>query len=159
MEMCAPNVAANIAARSAWPPGQNGAEPSAVFLAPRYFAGGALHGRSKQQHMGTGMLGNRRPEVPHKGPSIDISTTPQCCAGSWAGLPGLLQTRGLLGTYDLVLSAETIYSTESQQQLLDCMKQVVLIAVLEGVVRPKQNPPNPKWFFIGCLTDGSNVMQ
>lgn len=51
------------------------------------------------------------------------------CAGSWAGLPDLLQSEGLLGTYDIVLSAETIYSTDSQQQLLDCIKQVQLITL------------------------------
>ncbi len=54
------------------------------------------------------------------------NVSPQCCAGSWAGLPKLLQEEGLLGTYDIILSAETIYSIESQRHLLDCIKQVML---------------------------------
>ena len=45
-------------------------------------------------------------------------------AGSWATLPQLLETQDLLGSYDIVLSAETIYSTCGQRQLLPCIKRV-----------------------------------
>ncbi|CAL8471510.1 g11052 [Coccomyxa elongata] len=44
-------------------------------------------------------------------------------SGDWATLPTLLEKEGLLGTYDIILSAETIYSLDSQQQLLSCIKQ------------------------------------
>ncbi|BDA46890.1 Histidine protein methyltransferase 1 homolog [Coccomyxa sp. Obi] len=44
-------------------------------------------------------------------------------SGDWATLPTLLEREGLLGTYDMILSAETIYSLDSQQQLLSCIKQ------------------------------------
>ena len=47
-----------------------------------------------------------------------------CAAGSWATLPQLLEKEGLLGGYDIILSAETIYSMDSQRQLLACIKQV-----------------------------------
>lgn len=45
-------------------------------------------------------------------------------AGDWATLPRLLDSRGLLGSYDMILAAETIYSLDSQRQLLQCIKQV-----------------------------------
>jgi hypothetical protein len=45
-------------------------------------------------------------------------------AGDWATLPGLLDSRGLLRSYDMILAAETIYSLDSQKQLLQCIKQV-----------------------------------
>ncbi|EIE22097.1 hypothetical protein COCSUDRAFT_83488, partial [Coccomyxa subellipsoidea C-169] len=51
------------------------------------------------------------------------STSSRFFAGDWAGLPRLLKTEGLLGTYDIVLSAETVYSLDSQQQLLNCIRQ------------------------------------
>ncbi len=50
--------------------------------------------------------------------------------GDWAGLPRLLKTEGLLGTYDIVLSAETVYSLDSQQQLLNCIRQVLFLAAM-----------------------------
>jgi hypothetical protein len=49
---------------------------------------------------------------------------PVLAAGSWAALPELLDREGLCGAYDIVLSAETIYSLDSQRQLLACIKQV-----------------------------------
>ena len=45
-------------------------------------------------------------------------------AGDWATLPDLLGSQGLLGTYDIILAAETIYSPDSQRQLLQCIKKV-----------------------------------
>ena len=39
-------------------------------------------------------------------------------------LPEYLQSKGVLGGYDIILAAETIYSPDSQQQLLQCIKQV-----------------------------------
>jgi hypothetical protein len=47
-------------------------------------------------------------------------------AGDWLALGPLLSQAGQGGYYDLILSAETIYSTDSQQRLLTCMKQVGL---------------------------------
>lgn len=43
-------------------------------------------------------------------------------AGSWEALPGLLAERGLHHSYDLVLTAETIYSLEAIQSLYRCIK-------------------------------------
>ena len=43
-------------------------------------------------------------------------------AGSWEALPGLLEERGLQHSYDLVLTAETIYSLEAIQSLYRCIK-------------------------------------
>lgn len=45
-------------------------------------------------------------------------------AGDWATLPDLLDSQGLLGSYDIILAAETIYSPDSQRQLLQCIKKV-----------------------------------
>ncbi len=45
-------------------------------------------------------------------------------AGDWATLPELLHGKGFLGGYDIILAAETIYSPDSQKQLLQCIKQV-----------------------------------
>lgn len=44
--------------------------------------------------------------------------------GDWTGLPCLLEKEGLLGTYDVILSAETVYNLDSQRHLLKCIKQV-----------------------------------
>ena len=35
-----------------------------------------------------------------------------------------MASENLGGSYDMILSAETIYNLESQQQLFDCIKQV-----------------------------------
>ena len=45
-------------------------------------------------------------------------------AGDWATLPDLLDSQALLGSYDIILAAETIYSPDSQRQLLQCIKKV-----------------------------------
>ena len=37
-----------------------------------------------------------------------------------------MASENLGGTYDMIISAETIYSLESQQQLINCIKQVSL---------------------------------
>ncbi|KAK9805883.1 hypothetical protein WJX73_000781 [Symbiochloris irregularis] len=42
-------------------------------------------------------------------------------AGDWAAMPSFLRSEGLVGTYDLVLSAETIYSQDSLRALHDCI--------------------------------------
>lgn len=44
--------------------------------------------------------------------------------GDWGSLGTLMASENLGGSYDMILSAETIYSLESQQQLFDCIKQV-----------------------------------
>ena len=42
-------------------------------------------------------------------------------------LPELLDSKGVLGRgYDIILAAETIYSPDSQKQLLQCIKKVWL---------------------------------
>lgn len=48
---------------------------------------------------------------------------PRFFSGDWTTLPMLLESENLLGTYDMILSAETIYRLDSQQQLLNCIKQ------------------------------------
>ena len=45
-------------------------------------------------------------------------------AGDWATLPELLHSKGISGGYDIILAAETIYSSDSQKQLLQCIIQV-----------------------------------
>lgn len=54
--------------------------------------------------------------------SSDPSSTVRYFAGSWDSLPGLLEARGLVHTYDAVLSAETIYSPEAQRSLLAAIR-------------------------------------
>lgn len=46
------------------------------------------------------------------------------CAGDWAAVGQLLASQGMGGYYDIILTAETIYNEDSQQRLLDCIKQV-----------------------------------
>lgn len=50
---------------------------------------------------------------------------PRFFAGDWGGVGQMLASSGLGGHYDLVLTAETIYSAESQRRLLDAIKQVL----------------------------------
>ncbi|KAL3152167.1 hypothetical protein ABBQ32_001259 [Trebouxia sp. C0010 RCD-2024] len=45
--------------------------------------------------------------------------------GDWSSLGSLLASENLGGTYDIIISAETIYSLESQQQLFHCIKQAI----------------------------------
>jgi hypothetical protein len=48
-----------------------------------------------------------------------------------------MASENLGGSYDMILSAETIYNLESQQQLFDCIKQVSMQSlhnVLSSVV-------------------------
>lgn len=45
-------------------------------------------------------------------------------AGDWAAVGQLLSSHGMGGFYDIILTAETIYNEDSQQRLLDCIKQV-----------------------------------
>lgn len=35
-----------------------------------------------------------------------------------------MDSLGLLGAYDIILAAETIYSLDSQKQMLECIKKV-----------------------------------
>ena len=44
--------------------------------------------------------------------------------GDWGALADLLEQRGLAGTYDVVLSAETIYSLDSMRSLYECIVRV-----------------------------------
>jgi hypothetical protein len=45
-------------------------------------------------------------------------------SGDWTELCSLLGTLGLAGTYDIVLTAESIYSLEGSRKLLQCIKKV-----------------------------------
>ncbi len=45
-------------------------------------------------------------------------------AGPWAFLPAWLESAGLIHSFDVVLTAETIYNTESSLQLYQCLVQV-----------------------------------
>lgn len=49
--------------------------------------------------------------------------------GEWSSLGSLMASENLGGTYDMIISAETIYNLESQQQLFNCIKQVILSCV------------------------------
>jgi len=44
-------------------------------------------------------------------------------AGDWSSLSLLIETLQLSGTYDIVLSAETVYSIDSVNSLVDCIKK------------------------------------
>jgi hypothetical protein len=44
-------------------------------------------------------------------------------AGDWGLLGQLLSSLGLAHSFDVVVSAETIYTTESMTALLTCVKQ------------------------------------
>jgi hypothetical protein len=46
------------------------------------------------------------------------------CAGDWEAVGHMMAMHGLGGYYDVILTAETIYSPESQARLLSCIKQV-----------------------------------
>lgn len=48
-------------------------------------------------------------------------------SGSWSLLAPLLEKESLTGSYDLVVTAETIYSIESMQSLYDCIKKVNIL--------------------------------
>lgn len=52
--------------------------------------------------------------------------------GEWSSLGSLMASENLGGTYDMIISAETIYSLESQQQLFDCIKQVSLSYIAQA---------------------------
>lgn len=45
-------------------------------------------------------------------------------SGDWTSLGELVGRAGLGGAYDIILSAETIYSPDSQLALYECLKQV-----------------------------------
>lgn len=44
--------------------------------------------------------------------------------GDWEAVGHMMAMHGLGGYYDIILTAETIYSRESQARLLSCIKQV-----------------------------------
>jgi hypothetical protein len=44
--------------------------------------------------------------------------------GDWLAVGSLLSSKGLDAYYDLVLTAETIYSQHGATRLLECIKQV-----------------------------------
>uniref|UniRef100_A0A383V6Z2 protein-histidine N-methyltransferase n=1 Tax=Tetradesmus obliquus TaxID=3088 RepID=A0A383V6Z2_TETOB len=46
-------------------------------------------------------------------------------AGDWEAVGHMMAMHGLGGYYDIILTAETIYSRESQARLLSCIKQVL----------------------------------
>lgn len=62
---------------------------------------------------------------PHQGSTpAQNNTVYGWCAGDWAAVGQLLASQGMGGYYDMILTAETIYNEDSQQRLLDCIKQV-----------------------------------
>lgn len=52
------------------------------------------------------------------------SVTPRFFSGDWGTLGEVLEGQCLSGTYDVVLTSETIYSLESMPRLLRCIKKV-----------------------------------
>ena len=48
--------------------------------------------------------------------------------GDWGSLSDFMAKENLGGSYDIILSAETIYNVDTQQQLFDCIKQVTVSA-------------------------------
>ena len=46
---------------------------------------------------------------------------PRFFFGGWSSLGKLLTSLGLSETYDYILSSDSIYSLDSQEQLLDCI--------------------------------------
>ena len=48
--------------------------------------------------------------------------------GDWGSLSDFMASENLGGSYDIILSAETIYNVDTQQQLFDCIKQVTACA-------------------------------
>ena len=55
-------------------------------------------------------------------------------AGDWLALGSYLAKGGRGGYYDIVLTAETIYSEESQIRLLECIKQVRGFSLLDPLI-------------------------
>lgn len=45
-------------------------------------------------------------------------------SGDWLSMPSLLLPLGLCGTYDIILSTETIYSVPAMHSLYACIEQV-----------------------------------
>lgn len=45
-------------------------------------------------------------------------------AGSWQALPAFLSASGFLRSYDIVLTAETVYDSTSSLQMYHCLLQV-----------------------------------
>lgn len=58
------------------------------------------------------------------GPKQQPTKQPRFFAGGWASLSPLLLSKGLSGSYDMVFSTDTIYSTEQQQHFINCMVEV-----------------------------------
>ena len=58
------------------------------------------------------------------GSSTSEPSPPPCryFAGSWEALPAALAARGLAGGYDVVLTAETLYSLEAMASLYRCIR-------------------------------------
>ena len=57
-------------------------------------------------------------------------------SGDWGMLGQLLSSLGLAQSFDLVVSAETIYSTESMTALLTCIKQASCSSLSASVYSP-----------------------
>lgn len=56
------------------------------------------------------------------GCAVGAASRARFFAGSWDALPALLARQGLTQTYDLVLTAETIYSLEAMRSLYGAIK-------------------------------------
>lgn len=53
-----------------------------------------------------------------------VKQAPRYFYGDWGTLPLLLMSLGLDGMYDLVLTTETIYNSDSIPRLIQCIKKV-----------------------------------
>lgn len=58
-------------------------------------------------------------------PAACHAGSPRYFAGDWLGVGGLLTRMHMGGYYDIILTSETLYSLESQEALLECIKQVL----------------------------------
>jgi predicted nicotinamide N-methyase len=62
-------------------------------------------------------------------------------SGSWSALGPLLREQGLAGTYDVILTAETIYSMEALHSLYQCFKEVSALCYVYLHAQLYDGPP------------------
>lgn len=61
---------------------------------------------------------------PHPQPP-PLRPRPRFFAGDWRAVGELLAAKGLAASYDLILTAETIYSPQGAARLLECIKRAL----------------------------------
>lgn len=62
----------------------------------------------------------------HRGVACDGIARHFPPVGDWLAVGSLLSSKGLDASYDLILTAETIYNLRGANRLLECIKQVCL---------------------------------